>query len=73
MRKSETVFAVNASGFLRSTADVSEDQWFARADADYRDTLAPWLEIELGSGGWYEHATGHELPELDSHEEAAAA
>jgi outer membrane receptor protein involved in Fe transport len=50
-------YAVNGSGIFLGAADVSEDQWFARADGDYRDKLASWLEIEVGSGGWYERAT----------------
>ncbi len=48
-------FAAN-NAQVSSSNDISEDQTFARLDATYETDLAEVLNVEVSSGGWYEHA-----------------
>jgi len=50
-------YAVPGNGVFYSAVDIAEGQWFARADAEYEDSVNRWLALEVGTGGWYERAT----------------
>ena len=48
---------MTGKGLVSSSNSIDEKQYFGRADGEYRRQLLDWLEGELTTGLWYEHAS----------------